>query len=131
LRRDVPRGAAADAARSPRHPARARVRRADDRGGVAHAARARTEEARGDRRLVEIEYQKEGEETSSTRSVEPYVLERELPNWTVHTWDRTRDGERSFRLDRMREAKLLSEQFEPREGFEPSRLRDARTARVL
>src|SRR5437764_1908659 len=32
-----------------------------------------------DRRLVEIEYQKEGEETSSTRSVEPYVLERELP----------------------------------------------------
>src|SRR5439155_23034827 len=84
-----------------------------------------------DRRLVEIEYQKEGEETSSTRSVEPYVLERELPNWTVHTWDRTRGGERSFRLDRMREAKLLSDGFEPREGFEPSRLRDARTARVL
>jgi len=63
--------------------------------------------------------------------VEPYVLERELPNWTVHTWDRTRDGERSFRLDRMREAKLLAERFEPREGFEPSRLRDARSARVL
>jgi len=83
------------------------------------------------RRLVEIEYQKEGEETSSTRVVEPYVLERELPNWTVHTWDRTRDGERSFRLDRMREAKLLSERFEPREGFEPSRLRDARSARVV
>src|SRR3954471_46243 len=83
------------------------------------------------RRLVEIEYQKEGEETSSTRSVEPYVLERELPNWTVHTWDRTRDGERSFRLDRMREAKLLGERFELRDGFEPSRLRDARSARVV
>ena len=26
------------------------------------------------------------------------------PNWYVHTWDRTRDGERSFRLDRMRSA---------------------------
>ena len=49
----------------------------------------------------------------------------------MHTWDRTRDGERSFRLDRMREAKLLKERFERREGFEPSRLRDARTARVL
>ena len=49
----------------------------------------------------------------------------------MHTWDRTRGGERSFRLDRMREAKLLSDGFEPREGFEPSRLRDARTARVL
>ena len=84
-----------------------------------------------DRRLVQIEYQKEGEETSSTRVVEPYSLERELPNWRVHTWDRTRDGERSFRLDRMREAKLLEETFELREGFEPSRLRDARTAHVL
>ena len=68
---------------------------------------------------------------TSTRIVEPYSLERELPNWRVHTWDRTRDGERSFRLDRMREAKLLDETFERREGFEPSRLRDARTARVL
>jgi proteasome accessory factor C len=83
------------------------------------------------RQLVEIEYQKEGEESSSVRMVEPYSLERELPNWRVHTWDRTRDGERSFRLDRMRSAKLLKETFEPREGFEPSRLRDARTARVL
>jgi predicted DNA-binding transcriptional regulator YafY len=31
----------------------------------------------------------------------------------------------------MRDAKLLSERFELRKGFEPSRLRDARTARVL
>ena len=83
------------------------------------------------RRLVEVEYQKEGEEGSSTRIVEPYSLERELPNWRVHTWDRTRDGERSFRLDRMRHAKLLDETFERREGFEPSRLRDARMASVL
>src|SRR5262245_11295469 len=83
------------------------------------------------RRLVEIEYQKEGEDTTSARVVEPYSLERELPNWRVHTWDRTRNGERSFRLDRMRSASLLADTFEPREGFEPSRLRDARTARVL
>jgi proteasome accessory factor C len=83
------------------------------------------------RRLVEIEYQKEGEQTWSQRLVEPYSLERELPNWRVHTWDRTRDGERSFRLDRMREARLAKDRFEPREGFEPSGLRDARTAKVL
>jgi proteasome accessory factor C len=82
-------------------------------------------------RLVEIEYQKEGEETWSQRLVEPYSLERELPNWRVHTWDRTRDGERSFRLDRMRSATITAETFEPRDGFQPSRLRDARTARVL
>jgi proteasome accessory factor C len=89
--------------------------------------------ARGmeERRLVEIEYQKEVDAQPSTRLVEPYRFERALPHWYVHTWDRTSDGERSFRLDRMRSAKLLREKFAPREGFEPTRLRGARTARVL
>jgi proteasome accessory factor C len=84
-----------------------------------------------DRRLVEIEYQKEGEQTWSRRVVEPYSLERSLPNWYVHTWDRTRDAEKSFRLDRMRSAALSGETFEPREGFSPTRLGDARQAKVL
>jgi proteasome accessory factor C len=84
-----------------------------------------------ERLLVEIEYQKEGEQTWSQRIVEPYSLERELPNWRVHTWDRTRDAERSFRLDRMRSAKVTKEMFEPRPAFEPRGLRDARTAKVL
>jgi len=89
--------------------------------------------ARGMRelRLVEIEYQKEMESQTSTRLVEPYSLERQLPNWYVHTWDRSSDAERSFRLDRMKNAKLTKEKFEPREGFEPTRLRGARSARVL
>jgi proteasome accessory factor C len=89
--------------------------------------------ARGMRelRLVEIEYQKEMESQTSTRLVEPYSLERQLPNWYVHTWDRSSDAERSFRLDRMKSAKLMKEKFEPREGFEPTRLRGARSARVL
>jgi proteasome accessory factor BC len=84
-----------------------------------------------DRTLVEIEYQKEGEQTWSKRLVEPYSLERSLPNWYVHTWDRTRDAEKSFRLDRMRSATLADETFEAREGFEPTRLGDARTVKVL
>ncbi len=83
-----------------------------------------------ERRLVELEYLKEGEETPSRRIVEPYVVERRLPNWYVHTWDRTSAGERSFRLDRMRNAKLTEERFERREGFEPAGLRDARRARI-
>jgi proteasome accessory factor BC len=89
--------------------------------------------ARGmrERRLVEIEYQKEVDAQPSTRLVEPYALERQLPNWYVHTWDRTSGAERSFRLDRMRSARLTREPFEAREGFEPTRLRGARTARVL
>ena len=83
-----------------------------------------------ERKLVEIEYQKEGEETWSQRVVEPYQFERRLPHWVVHTWDRTKDGERSFRLDRMRNAKLTREKFERRAGFEPQALSDAQTARV-
>src|SRR5262249_18674933 len=55
----------------------------------------------------------------------------ELPNWYVHTWDRTSDGERSFRLDRMRSATLTKKHFEPRDGFEPTKLRNARTAQIL
>ncbi|MBA3384790.1 MAG: WYL domain-containing protein [Actinobacteria bacterium] len=84
-----------------------------------------------ERRLVEIEYQKEGEETWTQRVVEPYVLERALPNWLVHAWDRSRDAERSFRLDRMRTAKLTKERFEPREGFDPHEFRDSRLAQIL
>jgi proteasome accessory factor BC len=87
-------------------------------------------EAIREHRLVEIEYVAVGEETS-VRTVEPYQLERELPWWYVHTWDRTRDAERSFRLDRMRGALLLDEHFEPRPGLEPRKLRDVRLARVL
>jgi proteasome accessory factor C len=88
-------------------------------------------EAIRDRELAEIEYQKEGEQTWSKRVVEPYSLERSLPNWYVHTWDRTRDAEKSFRLDRMRSATLTGETFEPRPGFQPTRLGDARSAKIL
>ena len=83
-----------------------------------------------ERRLVEVDYLKEGEEEVSTHLVEPYSLERKLPYWYIHTWDRTRDGERSFRLDRMRSARLQRGHFEPREGFDPHEFRDARTARI-
>ena len=79
-------------------------------------------------RVVEIEYQKEGEDTLSTRLVEPHVIDRQMPFWYVHTWDRTRDAQRSFRLDRMRSARLQRETFEPREGFRPDRLGSAGVA---
>ncbi len=83
-----------------------------------------------EQRLVEIEYLKGGEPDSSRRVVEPYSIERALPHWYVHTWDRTADGERSFRLDRMRRATVSDEHFERREGFEPRKLRDARHALI-
>src|SRR3954452_18811476 len=89
--------------------------------------------ARGVRehRLVEIEYQKETESTPTLRTIEPYQLERRLPYWYVHAWDPGSDSEKSFRIDRMRSAKVTREKFSPRPQFEPTRLRDAGTARVL
>ena len=69
-----------------------------------------------EQRLVEIEYVAVGEETS-VRVIEPHALERELPWWYVHSWDRTRDAQRSFRLDRMRRATLQKETFDPRPAW--------------
>jgi proteasome accessory factor BC len=86
--------------------------------------------ASAERRLVEIEYTAVGEETS-VRVIEPHALERELPWWYVHSWDRSRDAQRSFRLDRMRRADLLDEHFEPHPELVPKKLRDASTAHVL
>jgi proteasome accessory factor C len=83
-----------------------------------------------ERRVVAIDYLKEGEETPSERAVEPYTLERVLPHWIVHTWDRTAGGERSFRLDRMRSARLTDERFEAREGFDPHFLEATSQVRV-
>jgi proteasome accessory factor C len=97
---------------------------------AAESLVATLSEAIRSRRLVELDYLKEEGAEPESHVVEPYNLERKLPFWYVHTWDRTRDGERSFRLDRMRDARQLDEEFEPRPGFEPSGLRHARTVRV-
>jgi proteasome accessory factor BC len=82
------------------------------------------------RRLVEIEHLKEGDKDSTTRTVEPYRLERRLPYWYVHTWDRDRAGERSFRLDRIRSAHKQRDRFEAREGFDPHEFEGTRPVRV-
>ena len=92
---------------------------------IATLSRASTEH-----RLVEIEYTAVGEETS-VRAIEPHALERELPWWYAHSWDRTKDAQRSFRIDRMKRADLLDETFEPRPELVPKKLSDASTARVL
>ncbi|MGL6279957.1 MAG: WYL domain-containing protein [Gaiella sp.] len=82
------------------------------------------------KRVVEIEYLKEGDEVPSLRLVEPYTMERELPFWRVHTWDRSVDAPRTFRLDRMRAARVTDEVFESRDGFDPNYLAEPRRARL-
>ncbi|HEU5489739.1 MAG TPA: WYL domain-containing protein [Gaiellaceae bacterium] len=81
--------------------------------------------------VVEIEYLKDGDDGPSLRQVEPYTIERELPVWRVHTWDLSVDAPRTFRLDRMRSARLTGDRFEARDGFDPSYLSNPRVARLL
>jgi proteasome accessory factor C len=87
-------------------------------------------QAINEHKLVEIEYLKPEEQEVVIRTVEPYSIERRLPNWYVHAWDTERDQPRSYRLDRMRSAKVLKKSFTPREGFDPSELHGATSARI-
>ena len=83
-----------------------------------------------EQRVVELEYLKPESTEITTRTVEPYSIERRLPHWYVHTWDLDRDEPRSYRLDRMRNAKRLRRGFKRREGFEPAELHHATSARI-
>jgi predicted DNA-binding transcriptional regulator YafY len=83
-----------------------------------------------DARLVEIEYMKEGEKQPTTRVVEPYQLERELPHWYLHAFDPKNEASRSFRLDRIRSAKKLRGRFERRPEFDPQRFAGTQTVRI-
>ena len=66
-------------------------------------------------RLVEIEYlSREGTDVE-TRVIEPYLLHRAKEHWYLVSWCRKRDGERTFLLDMIRNARLLEAGFEPRD----------------
>jgi predicted DNA-binding transcriptional regulator YafY len=71
------------------------------------------------RRMLAIDYYKENEDEFTERRVEPYKLMNGQEGWYVHVWDLDKDAPRSYRLDRIREATVLDERFEPREGVEP------------
>jgi proteasome accessory factor BC len=83
-----------------------------------------------DRRMLELEYYKENEDEFTTRAVEPYHLLNGQEGWYVHAFDTGRDGPRSFRLDRVKSATILDDDFEPREGIEPPVEGWPRTGRV-
>jgi predicted DNA-binding transcriptional regulator YafY len=87
---------------------------ADDSDVVPDVSKAIDE-----RRLLEIEYYKENEDEFTTRHVEPYQLMNGQEGWYVHCFDVERDGPRSFKLDRIKQVRVLPEKFEPRPGIEP------------
>ncbi len=69
------------------------------------------------RRLVEIEYLSRAGDAATERLVEPHRLRGLRGEWYCDTYDRTNDGERTFRADRIRSASMLDETFERRPGL--------------
>lgn len=61
--------------------------------------------------LVKIEYTNETGETS-VRLIEPFAL-LSTENWLLVAWCRTRESFRYFRLDRIKNMELLSDNFTP------------------
>jgi proteasome accessory factor BC len=70
-------------------------------------------------RLLRIDYYKENEDEFTERTIEPYKLANGQEGWYIHSYDLEKDAPRSYRLDRIREATVLDDHFEPRPGVEP------------
>jgi predicted DNA-binding transcriptional regulator YafY len=88
---------------------------AGDDSGVAR----QVSEAIVENRLVELEYYKENEDDLVKRKVEPYALTNGREGWYVASYDPARDGMRHFRLDRIKQATVTDESFEPRPEVDP------------
>jgi proteasome accessory factor C len=90
---------------------------ASSSGGDAEVARV-VNEAIGSNRVLELQYYKENEDQFTKRAVEPYRLENGKEGWYVECYDLTKDGVRHFKLDRIKEATLSADSFEPRPEVE-------------
>jgi predicted DNA-binding transcriptional regulator YafY len=86
-------------------------------GGDAEVARV-VNEAIASRRVLELQYYKENEDQFTKRAVEPYRLENGREGWYVECFDLTKKGVRHFKLDRIKEATIGAETFEPRPEVE-------------
>lgn len=83
------------------------------------AVRAAVAEAARSRRRCEIAYLKRSSSEPERREIEPYALLIADGRTYVVARCRRADDERVFRLDRMMEARVLSESFEPPADFDP------------
>jgi proteasome accessory factor BC len=86
-------------------------------GGDAEVAR-QVNEAIGSSRILELQYYKENEDQFTKRAVEPYRLENGKEGWYVECYDLTKEGVRHFKLDRIKEATISAQTFEPRPEVE-------------
>jgi proteasome accessory factor BC len=83
-------------------------------GGDDSAIARTVNEAIESRRVLAIHYYKENEDEFTKREIEPYRLANGPEGWYVASYDRRREDVRHFRLDRIKEATVTEEEFEPR-----------------
>jgi proteasome accessory factor C len=86
-------------------------------GGDATVAR-KVNDAIAKSRVLELSYYKENEDQFTDRRVEPYRLENGREGWYVECYDLNKSGVRHFKLDRIKEAEVSKESFEPRPEVE-------------
>jgi proteasome accessory factor BC len=70
--------------------------------------------------IIELDYYKENEDEFSLRRVEPYALTNGREGWYLASFDPAKSEMRHFRLDRIRDAKVTDEVFEPRPEVDPA-----------
>ena len=85
-------------------------------------------DAAADRKVVRMVYRSVGKEETTERDVEPWSVFTTLGRWYVLGHCRMVDGQRTFRVDRIKELAVLDEEFErpdsvpePRVGYAPSK----------
>lgn len=81
---------------------------------VPAAALEHLSEAARDHTVCEITYHASSTGERSVRLIEPEEVFLGLGAWYVDAWDRLRDEERLFRVDRISEIRTIGETFEPR-----------------
>jgi proteasome accessory factor BC len=86
-------------------------------GGDAEVART-VNDAIAKSRVLELSYYKENEDQFTDRRVEPYRLENGREGWYVECYDLKKEGVRHFKLDRIKEASISRQGFEPRPEVE-------------
>lgn len=85
-------------------------------------------DAAAEGRVVEMVYRSVGKEETTERKVEPWSVFATLGRWYVLGHCRLVDGQRTFRVDRIKELEVLDERFErpetvpePGVGYSPSK----------
>lgn len=83
--------------------------------------------AAAEKKVVTITYRSLGREIETTRQVEPWTVFTTLGNWYLQGYCRLVEGERNFRVDRIRKLQVTQQSFErptdlpePGVGYTPS-----------